>query len=68
MLAESLESKDCLSLSTERAPGFFSRKYVVSGKTYPTAVTAEILAQWIPWMVVQGLAHNCEFDGFGAAI
>jgi Regulator of ribonuclease activity B len=67
-LAEHLASRDCLSLSTERVSGFLSRKYVVFGKTYPTAVTAEILGQWIPWIVVQGLAHNCEFDGWGAQI
>jgi hypothetical protein len=67
-LAACLKGKDCLSLSIERAPGFFSREYIVSGKTYPTPVTAEILAKWIPWMVVQGLAHDCEFDGFGAQI
>ena len=42
-LAQSLETKDCLSFSTERDPGFFGRNYVVSGNTYPTVVTAEIL-------------------------
>ena len=67
-LAARLESMDCLSLSTERAGGLLARKYNVRGKTYPTAVTAEILAQWIPWIVVQGLAHNCVFDGWGAEI
>ena len=46
-LAQSLETKDCLSFSTERDPGFFGRNYVVSGNTYPTVVTAEILAQWL---------------------
>jgi len=67
-LTAHLESMDCLSLSTERAGGFLARKYVVRGKTHPTAVTAEILAQWIPWIVVQGVAHNCVFDGWGAEL
>lgn len=67
-LAKDLASKDCLSLSVERAGRFLSRKHTVSGKSHPTVVTAEILDQWIRWMVVQGLAHNCEFDGFGAEI
>src|SRR5271165_63596 len=67
-LAARLESMDCLSLSTGTAAGIRTRKYVVSGKSYPTVVTAEILAQWIPWMVFQGMAHDCEFDGFGAEI
>jgi Regulator of ribonuclease activity B len=67
-LAAELASKDCHSLSIERLGRFFSRKHVVRGKTAPTVVTPETLEQWIRWMVVQGLEHNCEFDGFGAEI
>jgi hypothetical protein len=67
-LSAHLESMDCLSLSIKRTGGFFARKWVVRGKTYSTVVTAEILAQWIPWIVVQGLAHDCVFDGWGAEV
>jgi hypothetical protein len=64
-LVASLETRDCLSLTISRHDG---GDFVVAGKTYPTPVTFEVLSQWIPWMVVQGLTCNCEFDGFGAAL
>ena len=67
-LVADLATKDCHSLSIERLGRFFSRKRVVRGKTSPTQVTPEILEQWIPRMVLQGLEHDSEFDGFGAAI
>jgi hypothetical protein len=67
-LAAHLEGLECLSLDTHRAPGSLAGKYVVCGKTHPTAVTWEVLKEWIPWIVVQGICHNCEFDGWGAAV
>jgi|SRR5687767_14573495 len=63
-----LEKNDCLDLKLERAGGFLSRKFSVVGKTYPTVVTAQVLAQWIPWIVVQGVTHDGEFDGWGAEV
>ncbi len=71
-LAESLVKKlsqnDCLDLKFEKSGGFFSKKYLVKGKTYPTILNEDILNQWIPWIVVQGISLDCEFDGWGAEI
>jgi hypothetical protein len=65
-LVAHLEDNDCLDVSAERAGGFLSRRYRVVAKTHPTVVTSEILAQWLPWIVVQGATLGCEFDGWGA--
>ena len=67
-LVAHLQENDCLDVSMAKAGGFFSRQYLVRGKTYPTAVTTEVLAHWIPWMVVQGVLHNCDFDGWGTEV
>ena len=63
-----LAENDCLDLKLERSGSFLSRKFGVSGKSQPTVVTPEILAQWIPWMVVKGITRNCDFDGWGAEV
>ena len=65
-LLNHLRANDCLDLKIERTGGILSRKYSVTGRTHPTPVTTEVLAQWIPWIVVQGIVRNCEFDGWGA--
>jgi hypothetical protein len=67
-LVSHLEKNDCLDLKLEWSGGFLSRKFSVAGKTHPTVVTVEVLAQWIPWMVIQGVTHDCEFDGWGAEV
>jgi hypothetical protein len=67
-LVAHLSENDCLDLKVERSGGLLSRKFSVVGKTHPTVVTAEVLAQWIPWIVVQGVTHDCEFDGWGAEL
>jgi len=40
----------------------------VSGSTPPTAVSPDVLDEWVTWMVAAGQAHGCEFDGWGAAV
>lgn len=67
-LAEHLENSDCLDLRCEKSGGFLSRKWVVSGRSNPTPVTESVLANWIPWIVIQGITHDCEFDGWGASV
>ena len=63
-----LKQNDCLSVSVKRDGRLLSRKYVVEGKTHPTLVNTEVLSQWLPWIIVQGITCDCEFDGFGAEI
>jgi hypothetical protein len=65
-LVAHLAKNDCLDLKVEKSGGFLSRRFSVAGKTHPTVVTVQVLAQWIPWIVVQGITHGCEFDGWGA--
>ena len=42
--------------------------WVVEGSTQPTAITLEILDQWVDCMVTAGLQENCEFDGWGTQV
>jgi len=67
-LVADLGRKDCLDLSVKKTGSVFFRKYIVEGKTYKTQVTTAVLAQWLPWIVVQGFVHGCEFDGWGAEV
>ncbi|MBA5635511.1 hypothetical protein H3H37_00310 [Duganella sp. LX20W] len=67
-LAAHLSANDCLSVLVRRNGSFFSRKYLVEGKTYPTLVNERVLAEWLPWIVVQGAVLDCEFDGWGTEV
>ncbi|MBN8542327.1 MAG: ribonuclease E inhibitor RraB [Deltaproteobacteria bacterium] len=67
-LVKNLEANDCLNLMVEKSGSIFSRKFRVHGKTHPTEVTEQILEAWIPWIVVQGAACECEFDGWGIEV
>jgi hypothetical protein len=41
----------------------------VSGSTQGTTISAEILDEWVEWMVLAGHEHGrCEFDGWGATV
>ena len=64
-LARHLRANDCPMASVTRVGSLFRRRYIVQGKSYPTPLSEEILAQWVPWMVVQGVLHDCTFDGWG---
>ena len=67
-LVAHLGSNDCLDVSLEKSGGFLTRKFTVRGKTHPTQVNVQVLAQWIPWIVVQGITYGCEFDGWGTEV
>jgi hypothetical protein len=46
-----------------------AEKRAVAGSTQPTAISKEILDQWVEWMVVAGHENGrCKFDGWGAAV
>ena len=63
-LDEALEDYE----SAIRSEGLLKKKWYVEGKTHPTQVTKEVLAQWLDFMVALGWQHGSEFDGFGASM
>lgn len=47
--------------------GFLKKKaWSVTGSTQPTKVSADVLDDWVTWMVAAGFNEGCEFDGWGA--
>lgn len=44
----------------------FRRRWTIEGRTQPTALSADILDQWVEWMVTVGARTECDFDGWGA--
>ena len=40
----------------------------LEGSTQPTAITLEILDQWVDWMITAGIHQDCDFDGWGAEV
>jgi len=47
---------------------FLRRKGRVEGRTQETAVSPEILDQWVTWMVSAGKERSCDFDGWGTSV
>jgi hypothetical protein len=47
---------------------FLCRKWRVEGRTQETAVSPEILDQWVIWMVTAGKERSCDFDGWGTSV
>jgi len=68
VLKSHLEQNDCLDVELRKRPGLFARKVDVVGKSKPMTVDAEILDSWVRWMVVQGVSHDCDFDGWGTLV
>ena len=54
--------------SSAKAGLLSKRQWAVNGSTRPTAVSLDVLDEWVTWMVAAGRAHGCEFDGWGAAV
>ena len=52
----------------ESSRSFLRRKWRVEGTTQKTAVSPEILDQWVKWMVVAGKERVCDFDGWGTSV
>lgn len=46
----------------------FRRNWRVEGTTQKTALSLEILDQWVTWMVTAGKECTCDFDGWGTDI
>jgi len=69
-LVEFLQRETDYEISVESVKkGRLSRRtWVVVGKTNPTAVSLDILDQWVGWMVAAGSAASCQFDGWGTSV
>jgi hypothetical protein len=52
----------------ESSGSFLRRKWRVEGTTQPTAISPEILDQWVTWMVAAGKERVCDFDGWGTPV
>jgi hypothetical protein len=57
-----------VSAPSSKTSGLSRRSWEVTGKTRPTAVSLEILDQWVGWMVAAGSSKSCEFDGWGTVV
>jgi hypothetical protein len=55
-------------IRVEAGGNFIHRKWRVEGATQTTAVSLEILDQWVTWMVTAGKERGCDFDGWGALV
>lgn len=55
-------------LRIENSDGVGVPSCAVIGATQPTAISLEILDQWVDWMVTAGLHQDCEFDGWGTQL
>jgi hypothetical protein len=55
-------------VNAETSGSFLRRKWRVEGRTQETAVSPEILDQWVTWMVTAGKERSCDFDGWGTAV
>ena len=52
----------------ESSGSFLRRKWRVEGTTQKTAISPEILDQWVRWMVTAGKERVCDFDGWGTPV
>jgi Regulator of ribonuclease activity B len=55
-------------VSVESTGSFLRRKWRVEGRTQETAVSPEVLDQWVAWMVTAGKERSCDFDGWGTSV
>jgi len=55
-------------VSVESSGSFLRRKWRVEGRTLETAVSPEVLDQWVTWMVTAGKERSCDFDGWGTSV
>ena len=63
------EATDYHVEAAAQAPDGGPAQWRVSGTTRPTAVSLDILNQWVVWMAVAGADHGgCQFDGWGARV
>jgi hypothetical protein len=67
-LCSLLREQTDYELSVKSSGSFLRRKWRVEGRTQETAVSPEILDQWVTWMVNAGKESSCDFDGWGTSV
>jgi hypothetical protein len=55
-------------VNVESSGSFLRRKWRGQGRTQETAVSPEILDQWVTWIVTAGKECFCDFDGWGTSV
>lgn len=56
-----------VEVRSQRPRKLATREWLVIGATQPTAVSLELLNEWVEWMVAAGAAAGpCAFDGWAA--
>ena len=56
------------SVSVESQGMLFRKTWAVGGATRETAISPEILDEWVTWMVTAGKEAGCDFDGWGTSV
>ena len=58
-----------VEVRSQRARRFAKAEWLVVGATQPTAVSLELLNEWVQWMVAAGAVNGpCAFDGWAAQV
>ena len=68
LLKQFLESETDYQVSVRREPDGSENGWSVVGKTQKTAISPEILDEWVEWMILAGEEFKCEFDGWGTEV
>ena len=63
-----LDEQTDYEVSVQSSGALLRKNWSVVGSTRQTTVSAQVLDQWVDWMVTAGLHQNCEFDGWGTQI
>jgi hypothetical protein len=63
-----LQEQTDYEVRVESDRSFLRRKWRVEGTTQKTAVSPEILDQWVTSMVIAGKERSCGFDGWGTQV
>jgi regulator of RNase E activity RraB len=56
-----------LGYSAESSEHEYDEEKLITGRTTPLQMRADILTDWTVRMCELGFRHDCEFDGWGAA-
>ncbi len=67
-MASLIQEQTDYDVRVESSSSFLRREWRVEGTTQKTAVSPEILDEWVTWMVVAGKQHHCKFDGWGTSV